>query len=188
MDKSAFRIEIDEREVADLMRDFKDFGNRYITKTKAERLILMKKLREAFKHVGAKMLLNFGRVFPPLSESWAAVMKYIQVDKNCDQECAMDCLDYRARPDTLFFNPTCLKKCKCTFAMSTVDPAVIDKKIDDVLMNMENVNHFFKNVGVEGLKIVKPSLENYMTKARGLHEEFGDLVKEHSAKIFGCDG
>jgi hypothetical protein len=187
MGKSAYRVEIDEREITDLIHDFREFGSRYLSRTKAERLLLLKKLREAFKHAGAKMLLNFGRVFPPLTESYAALLKYVQVDKNCDQECAVECLDYRARPDTLFFNPTCLKKCKCTFALSTVDPSVIDRKIDEVLKNAEHVNRFFKNVGAEGLKIVKPTLENYMVKTRSLHEEFGDLIKEHGVRVFGCD-
>lgn len=150
-------------------------------------MALMQKLREAYKNTAAKMLLNFGKVFPPLASSWAQVMQHIQVDKNCDQECAVECLDYRAGCESMFFNPTCLDKCKCKFAISSVDPEHIKTKMDEVTKNAENVNHFFKGIGAEDMKIIKPSYDSYLIKARDLHEEFGELVLEHAGNVFGCD-
>ena len=118
-------MEVDENEVESLITDIKDFGGKYPKKTRKERIALMKNLREAFKNTAAKMLLNWGRVFPPLASSWAEVMRHVQVDKTCDQECAVDCLDFRAGSETMFFNPTCLSKCHCKFAVSSFDPEVI---------------------------------------------------------------
>lgn len=187
-DKSmSFDVDIDEAEVDSLITDFKDFGGKYFSKTRKERIALMKSLREAFKHTAAKMLLNWGRVFPPLASSWAEVMKHVQVDKTCDQECAVDCLDFRAGCETMYFNPTCLSKCRCKFAISQLDPEVVRDKVEKVTKDVENVNRFFKGIGAEDMKIIKPSYENYMHKAKGLHEEFGELVKEHAGKILGCD-
>lgn len=78
--KSNFRIDVDEEEIEELIRDFKEFTNRYISRTEAERIALLKKLRLAYKHTAAKLLLNFGRTIPPLVSSWAHVMKGVQVN------------------------------------------------------------------------------------------------------------
>jgi len=81
---STFDIEIDEGEIHEIIGDFKDLGGKWLGQTKKERVALMKSLREAYKNTAAKMLLNWGRVFPPVANSWADVMKYVQVNKDCD--------------------------------------------------------------------------------------------------------
>ena len=37
------------------------------------------------------------------------------------------------------------------------------------------------------MKLVRPAFDAYLAKASGLHEEFGELLKEHGSKILGCD-
>lgn len=34
---------------------------------------------------------------------------------------------------------------------------------------------------------LRPALEDYLTKSQDLHEEFGELLKEHTSKVLGCD-
>lgn len=182
-----YNIQIDEGEIEELIEDFKDFGSRYISKTKAERILLMRKLKEAFKNTAAKMILNFGSTFPPLVDSWAQVMKHMQVNEGCDQECAVKCLDPLAGCENMYFNPSCLSTCKCKFDIERIEPSVIREKVDEVTKNAENVNRFFKGVNMENIKLLKPAFDTYMSKAAGLHEEFGELLKEHSAKVLGCD-
>lgn len=68
-----------------------------------------------------------------------------------------------------------------------MDPAVIRDKMDEVTKNADNVSRFFKDVNIENMRLVRPSYEAYMNKASKLHEEFGELVKEHVSKVLGCD-
>lgn len=89
--------------------------------------------------------------------------------------------------ESMYFNPTCLSRCKCHFAIEQMDPAIIRAKMDEVTKNADNVHRFFKDVNVENMKLVKPSFEAYMRKAGDLHNEFGELVKEHVSKVLGCD-
>lgn len=65
-DTSTYKVEINNEEIEELIDDFKDFGDRYLTTTKKERVELMNKLRIAFKNTAAKMILNFGAIFPPV--------------------------------------------------------------------------------------------------------------------------
>lgn len=59
--------------------------------------------------------------------------------------------------------------------------------MDNITRNVNNLNRFFSNQRVQNMKLVRPAFDAYLAKASGLHEEFGELLKEHGAKIFGCD-
>lgn len=59
--------------------------------------------------------------------------------------------------------------------------------MDNVTRNYERVNRFFNSIHVENMKKVRPSFDKYLEKASGLHEEFAELLKEHGAKILGCE-
>ena len=133
------------------------------------------------------MILNFGKVIPPVVQSWAEVMKHVQVNPKCDQNCAVKCLDPMAGCESLYFNQRCLSSCHCKFDIEKMDPATIRHRMDNVTHNVENVNRFFSNVNVENMRLVRPAFDAYLKKASALHEEFGDLLLEHGSKIFGCD-
>ena len=184
---SKFTIDVDEDEINEIIRDFKEFGYKYITRTKAERIALMNKLKLAFKNTAAKLILNFGKTIPPLVQSWATVMKHVQVNDKCDQNCAVKCLDPKAGCDSMYFNPRCLASCNCKFDIETVNPKVLRTKVDDITRNAENVSRFFKGVNTENMRLIKPSLDAYLNKASDLHMEFGELLREHAAKVLGCD-
>ena len=62
----SYNIKIDENEIDELVEDFEDFSDKYLKKTKKERKVLMKKLNEAFRTTAGKMILNFGKIFPPV--------------------------------------------------------------------------------------------------------------------------
>ena len=79
-DVAAFNVRIDKEEIENMIDDFEDFGDRYLKKTRPERLGLMKKLTEAYRNSAAKLILNFGKTIPPVAESWAQVMRHIQVN------------------------------------------------------------------------------------------------------------
>ena len=122
-ESTSYKIEVDEDEINQLLNDFKVYGSKYMSKTKAEQVALMNKLKEAFRNTAAKMILNFGKTIPPLARSWAEVMKYIQVNDKCDQECAIQCLDPKAGCESLYFNTRCLASCNCRFDIEEVEPA-----------------------------------------------------------------
>lgn len=65
-DELSYNIKIDENEIDELIEDFEDFSDKYLKKTKKERKALMKKLNEAFRTTAGKMILNFGKIFPPV--------------------------------------------------------------------------------------------------------------------------
>ena len=147
----------------------------------------MRKLNEAFRNTAAKMILNFGRIIPPVVQSWAEVMRHVQVNPECDQNKAVKCLDPMAGCETLYFNPHCLAKYNCKFEIEDVNPNLIRSKMDNITRNYESVNRFFNKINVENMKRVRPSFDAYLEKASGLHEEFADLLKEHASKILGCE-
>jgi hypothetical protein len=62
----SYNIKIDENEIDELVEDFEDFSDKYLKKTKKERKALMKKLNQAFRTTAGKMILNFGKIFPPV--------------------------------------------------------------------------------------------------------------------------
>jgi hypothetical protein len=62
----SYNIKIDEDEIDELVEDFEDFSDKYLKKTKKERKALMKKLNQAFRTTAGKMILNFGKIFPPV--------------------------------------------------------------------------------------------------------------------------
>lgn len=183
----SYNIKIDEKEIDELIEDFEDFSDKYLHKTKKERKALMKKLNEAFRNTAAKMILNFGKIIPPVVQSWVEVMRHVQVNPECDQNKAVKCLNPMEGYETLYFNPRCLEKYNCHFEIEDIDPKNLRLKMDNVTRNYERVNRFFNSINVENMKKVRPSFDKYLEKASGLHEEFADLLKEHGAKILGCD-
>jgi hypothetical protein len=106
----SYNIKIDENEIDEIIDDFGDLADKYLSKTKKERKVLMKKLNKAFKTTAAKMILNFGKIIPPVVQSWAEVMRHIQVNPECDQNKAVQCLDPMEGYETLYFNPACLER------------------------------------------------------------------------------
>ena len=83
-DELTFNVKIDKDEIENIAEDFEDFGERYWTQTSRERNVLLKKLTEAFRNTAAKMILNFGKTIPPVVQSWAEVMRHVQVNPKCD--------------------------------------------------------------------------------------------------------
>ncbi len=59
--------------------------------------------------------------------------------------------------------------------------------MDNITKNVNNLNRFFSNLNAQNMKYVRPAFDAYLSKASGLHEEFGELVKEHAGKLLGCD-
>ena len=109
---SDMSVSVDREAAMNIVEDVVDFGKEYMSKTKDERKELMKQVCNAFRDTGAKLILNFGKTIAPMVEDWAQVMKHVQVNPECDQECASRCLDPKAR-NTMFFNKKCLTKCNC---------------------------------------------------------------------------
>lgn len=110
--KKEFSIEVDTDRFNTVVEDLKDFGEEYFEHTESERQELMKVLANSWTNTGAKIILNFGKTVAPVVSEWAEIMKDVQVNDDCDQDCAVKCLDPRAK-DTMFFNKDCLQSCKC---------------------------------------------------------------------------
>jgi hypothetical protein len=59
--------------------------------------------------------------------------------------------------------------------------------MDNITRNVNSLNRFFSNLNAQNMKLVRPAFDAYLNKASDLHEEFGELLKEHGSKILGCD-
>lgn len=121
-DEGTFEINVNQGEISDIIEDFENFGDRYLKKTHKERKALNKKLTEAFRNSAAKTILNFGRTIVPVVQSWAEVMKHVQVNPKCNQDCAVKCLDPKAGCENMYFNEKCLASCSCEFDLATLNP------------------------------------------------------------------
>ncbi len=99
-----FSIRVNDTQIGDMISDFREFGEEYLEHTESERKELLRQLANSWKTVSAKLILNFGKDIVPVIDAWAEIMKDVQVNDDCDQDCAVKCLDPRAK-DTLFFNP-----------------------------------------------------------------------------------
>lgn len=80
----------------------------------------MGELCDAWRNTAAKILLNFGKTMAPVISQWAEIMKEVQVNDDCDQDCAVKCIDPKAR-NTMFFNQGCLDSCNCKFNIFSMD-------------------------------------------------------------------
>ncbi len=59
--------------------------------------------------------------------------------------------------------------------------------MDNITRNVNSMNRFFSNINAQNMKLVRPAFDAYLAKASGLHEEFAELLKEHGARVLGCD-
>ena len=184
--KSNINVELDETNIRDLIEDFRDFGVEYWKETEEEREEVLEALKDAYRNTASKLLMNFGKTFNPILFEWADIMKYVQVNRECDQECAVECLDYRKR-DTMFFNERCLATCGCSFGINKVKPDKIKKHANKLREELDDAMEFLEKIKLEDVKIVKPSIDNYLTEERTLHKDFANLVRKHAVKTFGCD-
>jgi hypothetical protein len=130
--------------------------------------------------------MNFGQVFNPILHEWADIMKYVQVNRECNQDCAVECLDITKR-DTMYFNERCLASCGCHFSINKVKPEKLRKHADKLRNKINDARDFLEKIGHKDIELVKPSIDNYLTEERSLHLEFGNLLKKHATKTFGCD-
>ena len=64
----------------------------------------MKAIADAWKTTGAKLVLNFGKTVAPVVDSLSEVMKEVQVNDECDQDCAVKCLSPLAPKETFYFD------------------------------------------------------------------------------------
>ena len=97
------RVEVNEELMRKLVEDFKEFGVNYWKATEDVREDVLLALRDAYMNTAAKLILNFGKVVTPVGEKWADIMQYVQVNPDCNQKCAMLCMDIRKR-DSMFFD------------------------------------------------------------------------------------
>jgi len=164
-----YSVSLDEESLMDLVEDFKEFGINYWMETGPQREEVLEALKEAYKTTAAKLLMNFGQFFSPILHEWADIMKYVQVNKECDQDCAVNCLDV-TKPETMFFNERCLGSCGCRFGIHKVKPEKLRKHANKLRDKLYNARTFLEKIGQKEMEIVKPSIETYLREERTLHE------------------
>lgn len=99
----------------------------FIDKPSSQRVLknsesLVKDLADAYVNTNAKIILNWGKNFAPIFEDFGELTESVQVGKQCDQQCAVDCY----RPDFYKnqyepFDLQCLLACNCTFKINDSD-------------------------------------------------------------------
>lgn len=108
----------------------------------------MEALKKAYYNTGAKIILNFGKNIVPMVNAWSQLMKHVQVNDDCDQNCAVKCLDVKASLNNMFFDKSCLASCNCHFAMDKLGADKIqekwaaisdeNKKVKDLLWDLKD--------------------------------------------------
>ena len=180
------KLVLNATELRDLASDLRRFGAHYISETSDERNELLSSLKDSWKNTAAKLILNFGKDMAPVAEEWADLMQYVQVNEDCDQECAMKCYNPQKR-DTLFFDQRCLGACKCQFKSATMNREYFDQKGKNLTHDLDHLYEFLKDRKAVGQKILKPRVEAYLEKEKNLHDEFADMIRKHAIEGFGCD-
>jgi len=183
MQAKVFNIEVNETLVEDVVDNFRRFGKEYMNHTKEERKELMSKLCDAFRNTGAKLILNFGKTIAPVVSQWAEIMKEVQVNDECDQDCAVGCLDPKAR-STMFFDPGCLRKCNCKFSIQSIDKAKLAEDSTLLAKSAGNLTAMLKDLMIQNQKTVWPALKAFLAKEKELYQEFGTLLKSTAEESF----
>ena len=80
-----------------MLRDFEKFGVTYWDDTEDERENLLSAFNQAYTNTAAKLIINFGKVFTPVAEEWAGIMHDVQVNPQCDETCAIKCMNPKKR-------------------------------------------------------------------------------------------
>ena len=83
-DVSNVNIKLEEENLREMIEDFREFGVEYWRETKVPREDVLRALKEAYKNTASKLIMNFGRVFNPILHEWADIMKYVQVNPECN--------------------------------------------------------------------------------------------------------
>ncbi len=103
-----------------MLSDAKAFGEQYLAKTKFERDYVIAKVQDSFAKTSLAIVLNAGDLFHELLDEVSDFVKYVQVNKECDQRCAYKCFN-RKKPNLPWYNPECLERCNCQFKLERLD-------------------------------------------------------------------
>jgi len=169
-----------------MVRDFEKFGVTYWDDTEEEREKLLSAFNQAYANTAAKVIMNFGKVFTPVAEEWAEIMQDVQVNPQCDETCAIKCMNPMRR-ETMFFDSRCLASCRCQFRIDKIGHENLRIKAKNLESALNEAERFSIDRQNEIKKAVKPRLDYYLKKTDTLHREFGDLILRHAVETFGCD-
>lgn len=140
---SEMSISLDRERLNELMRDFEDFGVTYWDKTRDEREVVIEGLKEAWANTAAKLIFNFGKSVAPVAEEWATIMQYVQVNPECNQKCAVKCLNPRKR-ETMYFDTKCLASCNCQFDIGKIRPEKVKAMAKNLESTLDETSDFYE--------------------------------------------
>jgi len=170
--------------VESIYNDAMKFGKLWLDTTQKEREDVRQALADAYENAAARMLMNFGKTVVPVVSSWADLASKMQVNPDCNQECAVKCFDFKMPHESLFFEPKCMEACKCSVELT---PAAHEKGHEMIKSNFTVLEDYAMMLHKNFTMAMKPSVDAYFVKAKTLHDDFGLLLKEHAVQDLGCD-
>ncbi len=81
-------------------------------------------MADAYRNTAGKVILNFGSTVVPAVKSWADLAGNLNVDQNCNQTCALNCVvPVEGHPLGLSLDKKCLKSCPCSYSIDDLTAA-----------------------------------------------------------------
>lgn len=179
-------VRVNEGLIKELIDDFKNYGVEWWEGTEVEREDLMLALKDAWMNTAGRLIMNFGKTVVPVAEHLADIMKYMQVNPMCKQECAINCLSPKHR-DTMYFEKTCLASCGCHFKIGEIGHEKLDAHKSQLKESATELKDFVSDVVKENYKTIKPEIDAYTKAEKKYCREFAELLRKHATKTFGCD-
>lgn len=113
-------------------------------------------IANAFKNAKAKSILNFGETVVPVLKKWAEAAKGVQINKQCNQTCAVDCFG-PGSDGPLMFDQGCMDQCGCFFKFSKMDKLSIKDCKQNLEKHVNNLKDFYGERAKEFKEEVTPA-------------------------------
>ncbi|CDW72883.1 UNKNOWN [Stylonychia lemnae] len=153
-------------------------------------------VQRAFKNIGAKLILNFGKKVQPVFKNLVEASGNYKLTDNtsyqqCDQTCAAKCLDLNklSMGDLEVFDRNCVNSCGCylEYQLLNEDDQRKQRQVyRDLQTNSKRLEKFVERLA-KAEKDAKWSVEDYEFELALHKDEFAQVVKDVTNDLTNCD-
>lgn len=134
------------------------------------------------------MILNFGKTVAPVYEKWAKIAKTMQINEDCNMDCATECLNPRNTTHYPFFmDQECLHECGCKWDFESIPEDKMKKWHEEYYEASHRLKGEIHERVHEFKSMVGPAIRDYMNKSAETHEETAAFVRKHAVQDLGCN-